>query len=113
MDSRASNLSKVEVERRQYRRVKVVTQIHCEALERNEILVTRDVCRGGMFINVKFPLPIDSDVSLIFRLYPTEPAVSCRARVMFSRVGLGMGIQFLDLSREARQALQKFVEEVA
>ena len=90
MDSRASNLSKVEVERRQYRRVKVVTQIH-----------------------VKFPLPIDSDVSLIFRLYPTEPAVSCRARVMFSRVGLGMGIQFLDLSREARQALQKFVEEVA
>ncbi len=32
---------------------------------------------------------------------------------MFSRVGLGMGIQFLDLSEEARQTLQKFVEEDA
>jgi len=32
---------------------------------------------------------------------------------MFSRVGLGMGIQFLDLSAEAQQTLQKFVDEVA
>ena len=49
----------------------------------------------------KFPLPIDSELSLTFRLYPTEPAITCRAKVMFSRVGLGMGIQLLDLSAEA------------
>jgi len=30
---------------------------------------------------------------------------------MFSRVGLGMGIEFLDLSGETRQMLQKFVDE--
>ncbi|MGD1102930.1 MAG: PilZ domain-containing protein [Terriglobia bacterium] len=112
MDSEDPKLSKAEVERRQYRRVKLVTQVHCEALERNEILVTRDVSMGGMFINVKFPLPIDSELSLTFRLYPAEPAITCRAQVMFSRVGLGMGIQFLDLSAEARQTLQKFVDEV-
>jgi hypothetical protein len=77
-------------------------------------MVTRDVSRGGMFINVKFPLPIDSDVvaHLSDSTRRSRPS-RCRARVMFSRVGLGMGIQFLDLSREARQALQKFVEEVA
>ena len=61
-------------------------------------MVTRDVSVGGMFINVRFPLPIDSELSITFRLYPTEPAITCRAKVMFSRVGLGMGIQFLDLS---------------
>jgi c-di-GMP-binding flagellar brake protein YcgR len=75
-------------------------------------MVTRDVSVGGMFINMSLPFPIDSELSLSFRLYPTEPAITCRAKVMFSRVGLGMGIQFLDVSAEARQVLQKFVDEV-
>ena len=48
---------KAEVERRQYRRVKLVAQVQCEALERNEIMVTRDVSIGGMFINVQVPPP--------------------------------------------------------
>jgi c-di-GMP-binding flagellar brake protein YcgR len=113
LDSKDSQLIKLEVERRQYRRVKLVTQVRCEALERDEIMVTRDVSLGGMFINVRFPLPLDSEVSLTFRLDPTGPAIACRAKVMFSRAGLGMGIQFLDLSAEAHQTLQKFVGEVA
>jgi c-di-GMP-binding flagellar brake protein YcgR len=102
----------MEVERRQYRRVKLMAQVHCEALERKEIMVTRDVSIGGMFIDAKFPLPIDSELSLSFRPYPTESAIACRAKVMFSRVGMGMGIQFVDLSADALQVLQKFVDEV-
>jgi c-di-GMP-binding flagellar brake protein YcgR len=105
-------LIKLEVERRQYRRVKLVTQVRCEALDRDEIMVTRDVSLGGMFINATFPLPLDSELSIAFRVSPGEPAIACRGRVMFSRAGLGMGIQFLDLSPEARQTLQKFVGEV-
>jgi c-di-GMP-binding flagellar brake protein YcgR len=105
-------LIRPEVERRRYRRVKLVTQVQCEAMGRNEIMVTRDVSLGGMFINAKFPLPIESEFSLTFRLYPTEPAIICRARVKFSQSGLGMGISFLDLSQEAQQRLQKFVDEV-
>jgi c-di-GMP-binding flagellar brake protein YcgR len=104
---------KVEVDRRQCRRVKLVTQVQCKALECTEIRVCRDVSVGGMFLNVQFPLPIDSELSLAFRLYPTEPSIICRARVIFSRVGVGMGIEFLSLSDEARQMLQKFVDEGA
>lgn len=113
MESEDPQLMKAEVERRQYRRVKLVAQVHCEALERNEIMVTRDISIGGMFINVRFPLPIDSELSLTFRLYPTEPPLSCRAKVMFSRVGLGMGIQFTDLPSAAVGTLQKFIDEAA
>ena len=113
MDSEDSPISKPAVDRRQYRRVKLVAEVQCDALGSNEILVTRDVSLGGMFISMKFPLPVDSDVSLKFRLYPTEPAISCRARVMFSRVGLVMGIKFLDVNADVSQSLQKFVEEVA
>jgi c-di-GMP-binding flagellar brake protein YcgR len=101
------------MERRQYRRVKLVAQVHCDSLDRHEIMVTRDVSVGGMFIMARFPIPIDSELSLIFRLYPADPAITCRAIVMFSRVGLGMGVQFVDLDAEAHEKLQKFVDEVA
>ena len=113
MDWEDSQLVKIDVERRQHRRVKLVTQVHCEALECNEIRVTQDVSVGGMFFNVRFPLPMGSELSISFRLNPAQPSITCRAKVTFSRVGLGMGIQFLDLSREARQTLQKFVDEAA
>jgi hypothetical protein len=65
-----------------------------------------------MFFDVQFPLPLGSELTISFRLCPTEPAITCRAKVMFSRVGVGMGIQFLDLSEAARQTLQKFLDEV-
>ena len=113
MDSEAPQLIKAEVERRQYRRVKLVTQVQCEALERNEVMVTRDVSVGGMFINARFPFPKDSELSLTFRFHPAEPAITCRAKVMFSNPGVGMGIQFLGPSAETCQMLQKFVDEVA
>ena len=112
MDSDDPQLNSVGVERRQYRRVRLVTQVHCHALERHEMLVTRDVSVGGMFINVQYPLPIDSELSITFRLHPTAPAITCRAKVIFSRICLGMGIQFVDLSPEVVHMLQTFVDEV-
>jgi hypothetical protein len=113
VDSKDSHVVKAEIERRDERRVKLVTQVRCEALGCNEIRITRDVSVGGMFFELRFPLPVGCEMSVTFRLSPAEPAITCRARVTFSRVGLGMGIQFLDLSREAQQALQEFVDEAA
>ena len=112
MGAEDSQLLKFEVERRQYRRIKLATQVRCEALGCDEIRVTRDVSVGGMFFDVRFPLPLGSQMSVTFRLSPSVPAITCHAQVTFSRVGLGMGIKFLDLSAEAYQMLQKFVEEV-
>jgi len=105
-------LFKPEVERRQSRRVRLVTQVRCEALECEEIRVTRDVSLDGMFFDANFPLPVDFELTLTFRLNPDEPAITCRAKVIYSRIGMGMGVQFLDLSEAARQSLQKFVDEV-
>ena len=75
-------------------------------------MVTRDVSVGGMFINVGMPLPVGSQLSLTFRLSPTEPSISCRGKVVFSSVGLGMGVSFLDLSPEGKLALERFVDRV-
>jgi uncharacterized protein (TIGR02266 family) len=100
-----------EIERRQHRRVRLVAQVKCEGLSREDILVTRDVSAGGMFIVAKEPLPMGSEVALSFRLGATDPLVSCRGKVVYSGTGLGMGIEFIDLNEETRRALQKFVDE--
>lgn len=113
MDPEDRPLIKPEVERRQYRRVRLVTQVRCEPLECEEIRVTRDVSLDGMFFDAKFPLPADSELTLTFRLNPDEPTITCRAKVIYSRISMGMGVQFLDLSEGARQSLQKFVNGVS
>ena len=113
MDPDDPQLTTTAVERRQYRRVRLATQVECKAPECSEVRVSRDVSVGGMFFDVRFPLPLGSELSIAFRLSPAGASITCRAKVTFSRVGSGMGIQFLDLSAEAQQMLQRFVDEAA
>jgi c-di-GMP-binding flagellar brake protein YcgR len=93
--------------------VRLVTQVRCEALECDEIRVTRDVSLDGMFFEAQFPLRVGSELNLTFRVNPDEQAITCRAKVIYSHVGRGMGVQFLDLSEAARQSLLRFVDEAS
>jgi hypothetical protein len=102
-----------EIEKRQHRRAKLVTEVRCDALGRADLLLTRDVSVGGMFVTAKNPFPADSEVALSFRLRAGDPPVSSRGKVVYSIQGMGMGIVFVDLSQDVRQALQKFVDEAA
>ncbi len=100
-----------EIDKRQYRRANLVTQVRCEALGREDLLVTRDVSVGGLFLLGKQNYPAQSEISLSFRLNPTDPPLSCRGTIVYAVRGVGLGVQFTDLSEDAKQALQKFVDE--
>jgi len=102
-------LLKAEFDKRKYRRAKLVTQVKCEAVGREDIAVTRDVSAGGMFLNDPNPFPKNSVVSLAFRLSPTDPLLTCRGEVVYSLKGVGMGVMFTEVSEEIRQALEEFV----
>lgn len=102
-----------EIDKRRHRRAKLITQVRCEALQRQALMVTRDISVGGMFVTEKNPFPADSEVTAMFRLNPTADLLSCRGKVAYAIKGMGMGISFTDLSEEVRQALQKFVDEAA
>jgi hypothetical protein len=104
-------LLKAEFDKRKYRRAKLVTQVKCEAVGREDIAVTRDVSAGGMFLNDPNPFPKNSIVSLAFRLSPTDVLLSCQGEVVYSLKGVGMGIMFTEVSEEIRQALDKFVNQ--
>jgi len=100
-----------EIDKRQYRRVKLITELQCEAVGREEVAVSRDISVGGMFVTAKNPFPQNSEIALSFRLRSGDPLISCRGKIMHSIKGRGMGVMFLDLSEEVRETLQKFVDE--
>jgi PilZ domain-containing protein len=99
------------IDKRRQRRAKLITEVKCEAMSRDEFLVTRDVSPGGLFVSTKNPLPLESLVRVAFSLAAGSPAISCNGRVVYSMQGLGMGIEFADLNEEGRLTLQKFVDE--
>lgn len=102
-----------EIDKRQHRRSTLVTQVRCEALGREDLLVTRDVSVGGLFLLGKQNYPAQAEVSLSFRLSPTDPPLSCRGQIVYAVRGVGLAVQFTDLSEDAKQALQKFVDEAS
>ena len=102
-----------EIDKRRHRRANLITQVRCEALQRQGLMVTRDISVGGMFVIEKHPFPADSEVNTMFRLEPTSDLLTCRGKVAYAIKGMGMGISFIDLSEEVRQALQKFIDEAA
>jgi PilZ domain len=98
------------IEKRQHRRARLITQITCAALGREELLLSRDVSMGGMFVTAKDPFPQDSEVAVAFRLGPKDPLISCHGNIVYAIVGVGMGVMFTDLDEHSRQSLQKFVD---
>ncbi len=111
MAEEAPQYVKPQIERRQYRRASIVTQVRCETLGRDELLVTRDISVGGLFLRSPKPLPSGVEVKLAFRLHADEPPLSCGGTVVNSIAGRGMGIEFRELDGATTLALQKFVDE--
>ncbi len=111
MEEQGRELVTPQIEKRLHRRAKLVTHVQCDTLGRNDLLVTRDVSTGGMFVSTNTPLPIESLVGLSFNLGMGKPVISCKGKVVFSKQGMGMGIEFVGLSDESRQSLEKFVDE--
>lgn len=102
-----------DINKRQHRRARLVTQVRCEALGREEMLLTRDVSTGGLFVSTKEPFPMNSEVAIAMQLPSGGAAINGRGTVVYSLKGLGMGVQFADLNETSLAALKKFVDESA
>ena len=109
MEVETSESLEAEAEKRKYRRTKLITQVKCEALGREDLAVARDVSVGGMFLTDPNPFPAKSGVSLAFRLDPTGPLLACRGEVVYAISGVGMGVKYTEISEQVRQAIEKFV----
>jgi hypothetical protein len=101
----------IEAERRRYPRLRPATEVHCELLGSDELFIIRDVSAGGAFIETPEPLPAASDVKVSFHLRPDDPLVNCSGRVVYSLEGVGMGIEFHDVTGALGRAVRKFLDD--
>ena len=98
-----------EIERRRYPRAHPATEVHCELLGNEELFTIRDLSAGGAFIETPQPLPAASEVTVSVHLRPQDPLVTCSGRVVYSLDGVGMGIEFFDVSGELGRAVGRLL----
>src|SRR5262245_42879879 len=79
---------------------------------------SRNVSRGGMYVESDFELSPDSEVQLHFALPESREPLQPTAKVVWRRPGsrpgtAGLGLQFLRLDRESARVLDEYIYERA
>lgn len=82
--------------------------------ERGTVLgISRDISRGGMFIETKTPIPLDTDLKLRFPLDDGGPAILTCAQVRYAVSEVGIGVEFLGLVIDDRNRINTFVTKAS
>jgi hypothetical protein len=95
-------------EKRRHERVKLILNINWGLTHQcgTDARLT-SISPGGCFIQTKFKLLIDQIIFLRLMLR-TEHVIQCRVRYTLQDVG--SGVAFLDLTEDARSAVQELVD---
>ena len=65
-----------------------------------------DLSATGMFINTGKHFPEGAVLKLNFFLSRSNYEINCRAEVRYCLNGVGIGVEFVDISAEAQQAIE-------
>lgn len=81
---------------------------------------SRNLSRGGMFVEIEQPLEPEAEIALEFQVDEGHRSLAPTARVVWRRLPAGgppgspgMGLQFLKLDRDAARAIEDYVYEHA
>jgi len=69
--------------------------------------VVRDITRAGAFIEVSHPLPAGQEVELVLRERDLPSVFKVTAVVRRSEPAVGMGVEFIEVSKEADHLLRR------
>jgi len=96
---------------RKHPRVTLVTQVESHARGQTCLGRVENISVGGMLVLTRDTFEAGSEVVVRFNL-PTGGHVEAAARVMHTKPGEQMGVEFIDLKEEERRAIAGFVQEV-
>jgi len=97
-----------QAERRKQRRFQAELPVEVRSTQTAPIRAEiADISVSGCYVNTLFPVPVDSIVSIVFWL--GDEKVTARGKVRSSILGVGCGIEFVDLSPAAHQLLEEFL----
>lgn len=69
-----------------------------------------DISTRGMFINTSRSFPEGAVLNVQFRLAVTGAEVRTRCEVRYCLPGVGVGVEFVDISREGVEAIEKEIQ---
>lgn len=88
---------------RQYRDLTISYEGHAEEIP----IRVPDLSSTGMFINTVRSYPEGSVLKVRFVLENSGVEVQARAEVRYCLNGVGVGVEFVDISQESRSAIEK------
>jgi hypothetical protein len=71
-----------------------------------------DLGPNGVYIDTTGPLPMGSEIDLRFTL-PDDHVVSATGVVRYHQPGVGMGIEFVEISEDDRDRIKRWVDRLA
>jgi len=93
-------------ERRAHDRSRLIVDVHFDGEEVTGVASTKDISAGGLYMKTQATIP--QGAMLLVRIpFRRDAEVVCRAEVIYSEPGRGLGVRFKDLSDEARAILER------
>jgi PilZ domain len=94
------------------RRISTVRELSVTYEGRSEEVALRppDISTRGMFINTRHHFPEGAVLNVQFRLGHTGAVVVTRAEVRYCLPGVGVGVEFVNISEEALEAIEREVK---
>lgn len=72
---------------------------------------TADLGLGGCYIDTLSPLPVGTEVKLKFS--KGNESFEAQAKVIFSQIGMGMGVAFVSAQPSQIRTFQKWIQEIS
>ena len=97
---------------RQTTRIHTVDKISVRYEGKTEQVADRlpDVSPQGMFINTNQRFPEGAVLNLSFRLALSGAEIQTRCEVRYCQPGVGVGVEFIGISAEAKEQIEREVE---
>lgn len=96
-------------EKRRYSRLPFRTMVACEANKKIIKLGSINISTGGMLIEPTEALQVGQEFDLEFSLPEIKNSLKVRAQALHGHPKDGVGIKFINLSAEDRQAVERYI----
>lgn len=94
--------------RRAHDRSRLILDVFFDGEDITGVASTKDISPGGLYMNTQATIP--QGAMLMVRIpFRADAEVVCRAEVIYSEPGRGLGLRFRDLSDEGRAVLEREV----
>jgi ribosomal protein L34 len=95
-------------ERRAYDRSRLIVDVFFDGQDVTGVASTKDISPGGLYLNTNAVIP--QGAMLLIRIpFRPDAEVVCRAEVIYSEPGSGVGLRFRDVTDEGRAILEREV----